>query len=354
MFWLIRLIDSMKRRKTTGNSKNGLILSGILAILYLVALLYMKYHLNGISTREFRFDYIGNVLNILTTLVLSIGIIITFFIKKSFDSKKILFINTVLVLSLILLLAVWLIAKLNYLQTEQLVFNFPLRKVYMGASYILSYFAHFYILNYLWGWILKSDSLLELRTLIRSVVGIAILLIFSLIFVWNVRAFSQSRIQNQSFQYGCIPGAAVYSKGNPSPIFEGRIRKALELYRKGNIKKIILTGGRAPGEMTEAEAAKKYLINLGVAKKNIVVENRSSTTTEQIQYLRKSFNSQTSSDSVLIVSDGFHLSRITQLAKFFRVNSLGVSSDYSLSFEKTIFYRTRESIALLLFWLFAI
>ena len=327
---------------------------GILALLYLIFLIYLKYNLNGIPLKEIRFDYLGNVMNGIVTLVLIIALVTISFLKRSLDSKKVLFINTLMALSLALLLAVWMLAKLNFLHTDKLVFNFPLKKVYMGAAYVLSLFTQLYSLNYLWGWIIGSDSLLELRTIIRTTVGILVLMVFSLIFVWNVRAFSQSRIENQTFTFGCIPGAAVYSKGNPSPIFEKRIRKALELYQKGSIKKVILTGGRAPGEMTEAEAAKKYLVNLGVPKKNIVIENRSSTTTEQIEYLRKNFSSERTRDSVLIISDGFHLSRITQIAKFYRVNSLGVSSDYALSFEKTIFYRTRESIALLLFWFFAI
>lgn len=344
----------MKRKRPGNSSKTGIILAGLLALLYFIFLIYLKYNLNEIPLKEIRFDYLGNVMNGIVTLALIIALAVISFLKRLLDAKKVFFINTLMLLSLALLLAVWMLAKFNFLHTDKMVFNFPLKKVYMGAAYVLSLFTQLYSLNYLWGWIIGTDSLLELRTAIRTIVAIVVLMVFSLIFVWNVRAFSQSRIENQTFTYGCIPGAAVYSKGNPSPIFEKRIRKALELYQKGSIKKVILTGGRAPGEMTEAEAAKKYLINLGVAKKNIVIENRSSTTTEQIQYLRKNFGNETTRDSVLIISDGFHLSRITQIAKFYRVNSLGVSSDYSLSFEKTIFYRTRESIALLLFWFFAI
>ncbi|MDP3582277.1 MAG: YdcF family protein [Ignavibacteria bacterium] len=344
----------MKRKRPGNSSNTGIILAGLFALLYFIFLIYLKYDLNDIPLKEIRFDYIGNVMNGIVTVILIIALVVIRFLNRSLDSKKVLFINTLMMLSLALLLAVWMLAKLNFLHTDKMIFNFPLKKVYMGAAYVISLFIQVYSLNYLWGWIIGNDSLLELRTAIRTIVAIVVLMVFSLVFVWNVRAFSQSRIENQTFTYGCIPGAAVYSKGNPSPIFEKRIRKALELYQKGSIKKVILTGGRAPGEMTEAEAAKKYLINLGVAKKNIVIENRSSTTTEQIQYLRKNFGNETTRDSVLIISDGFHLSRITQIAKFYRVNSLGVSSDYSLSFEKTIFYRTRESIALLLFWFFAI
>lgn len=345
----------MKRRRSTGgNGKFGIILAGLLGVLYFFFLIYLKYHLNGISVRQIRFDYIGNVMNGILAFSLIAAVISTYFVKRTLETKRILLLNTMLTISLALLLVVYMLAKLNILNTDKLVFNFPLKKVYMGAAYVLSFAFQFYSSLYLWGWITKSESLLELRTLVRSALGLIVLMVFSLIFVWNVKAYSQERIESRAFQFGCIPGAAVYSKGRPSPIFEARIRKALELYRKKIIKNIILTGGNAPGELTEAETAKRYLVNLGVARKSIVVENRSSTTTEQIDYLSRKFSNESSKDSILIVSDGFHLSRINQIAKFYSVNSVGVSSDYSLSFEKTIFYRTRESVALLLFWFFAI
>ena len=115
-----------------------------------------------------------------------------------------------------------------------------------------------------------------------------------------------------------------------------------------------MTGGNAPGEITEAEAAYKYLINLRVNPKNIVIENETSTTTEQVKFIKSSRLSNDDENKILVISDGFHLTRVLQICKFFKVPAMGVSSDYSLSFEKTIFYRTREGIALLLFWFFAI
>ncbi|MEW6652605.1 MAG: YdcF family protein [Bacteroidota bacterium] len=344
----------MKRRRQTGNTKFGIILAGLLGILYFFFLIYLKYNLNEIPIRYIRLDYIGNVMNGFLAFALVTSVIGNYFVKRTLESKRILFINTLLTISLALLLVVYMFSKLDILSTDKLVFNFPLKKVYMGAAYILSFSFQLYSALYLWSWLAKSESFLELRSIVRSAIGIVVLMVFTLVFVWNVRAYSQERIENKTFEYGCIPGAAVYSKGRPSPIFEARIRKALELYRKNIIENIILTGANAPGELTEAETAKRYLINLGVRKKNILTENRSTTTTEQIEFLSRDFGPGNSAKPVLIVSDGFHLSRIAEIAKFYRVNTVGVASDYSLSLERTIFYRTRESIALLLFWLFAI
>ena len=341
----------MKRKSSNTNS---LIIVGLLGVIYLSVLLYLKYDLSDISIKEFRFDFIGNILNIALIVSLLVGTIILTYSKKAVDKKKKIFLLLLSIISILLLICVILLAKMNILQTDKLIFNFPLKKVYIGFFYIFSFFIQIYILIYVWGILIGTESLYELRSLVRSILAILILMVFTLVYVWNVYSFSDSKIANSHLEYGFVPGAAVYSKGKPSPIFEGRIRKALEIFRKGTIRKIILTGGRAPGEISEAEAAQKYLVNLGVNKKNIVYENRSSTTAEQISYLRMNFSVQAGKDSVLIISDGFHLSRAIQIAKFFKINSIGVASDYTLSLEKTIFYRTRESIALLLFWLFAI
>jgi vancomycin permeability regulator SanA len=341
----------MKRRSSNTNS---LLIIGLLGTIYLIVLLYLKYDLSDISIKEIRFDFIGNIINIAIIFIMVLGTIILTYSKKIVDKKKKIFLLLLSIISILLLICAMLIAKLNILHTDKLIFNFPLKKVYMGFFFILSFFIQIYMLIYVWGIISGTESLFELRIFVRSILAILIFMVFALVFVWNVNSFSESKIENKHMEYGFIPGAAVYSKGKPSPIFEGRIRKGLEMFRKGTIKKIILTGGKAPGEISEAEAAQKFLVNLGVNKKNIVYENRSSTTAEQISYLRMNFSVQSGRDSVLIISDGFHLSRTIQIAKFFKINSIGVASDYSLSFEKTLFYRTRESVALLLFWLFAI
>ena len=341
----------MKKRSLNSAS---LLSVGLFAAVYFVLVIYLKYDLSNLSIREFRLDFIGNALNLLILILQVVAVTIFTYSKKNIDKRKKIFLLLLSIISILLLICVGLVAKLNILHTEKLIFNFPLKKVYMGFFFIFSFIIQIYILIYAWGIILGNESIFELRSLVRTVVAIIILMIFSLVYVWNVKLFSNSKLDEKKFDYGFVPGAAVYSKGKPSPLFEARIRKALEVYRKGAIKNIIVTGGNAPGEISEAVAAQRYLVNLGVNKKNIVYENHSSTTTEQISYLRMNFSFQAEKDSVLIISDGFHLSRTIQIAKFYKINSIGIASDYSLSFEKTIFYRTRESIALLLFWLFAI
>lgn len=322
---------------------------GLLSIIFTFLLVYLKYNFNNLSIKEFKFDYIGNIFDYIISILILITTIFLKISKKEIKSSKRIIILTLISISFLALVAILFIDKILIFSIKTHLFNIPIKKFLTGFFFTIAISLQIYILNYFIGLFFEVDKFYELRIFIRTLMTLFILIIFTLFYVWNVNIYTVERLTKNKYDFGCIPGAAVWSKNKPSPIFEARIRKALELYRKKYFKKIILTGGNAPGEISEAEAAERYLFNLGVNKKDIILEKETSTTTEQIKYLKRNF----SNSEILVISDGFHLSRITQIAKFFNLKVEGVASDYTLSFEKTIYYRTRESIALLMFWLFA-
>ncbi len=341
----------MKARR--GNTSFSVALL-ILTAVNLLILLFLKYFLNGLSLTEFRIDYIGNVLDIFITFFFLAGFGVYSTRKKPADGKKVSLLLSFQILIIISYLFIIFVEKANFINFNGYLLGFPAKKVYVGFLFIAGELLQLYSLIYVWSISFATEYLIGVRSIVRTAAVVILLLIFSLSFVWNVSAYSEKKIVNRSFDYACIPGAAVWNHEKPSPIFEGRIRKALNLYRKEKIKKIILTGGNAPGEISESEAAFNYLVNLEVPKEIITLETRSSTTTDQIKFLRINFFDAQKDKPILVVSDGFHLSRIIQISKFFKVNTVGVASDHSLPVGKTLFYRAREGIALLLFWLFAI
>jgi len=335
------------------NNTGFIISSTILALAGFVALSFSKYELNGLSIKNYRFDYMGNVLNILVTGFTILGLILLGFSKKPIDKKRLHFITVLLVFTTAFVVTAYILTKVNIFEKNEYIFNITLKKASSGLFFVLSTVSSIYIFVYIWGMILGFEKFYELRTIFRTASAVILLFIFALFYVWNVNSFSEDKLQPKKYKYGLIPGAAVYSRGRPSPIFAARIRKAFELIKKGKVEKLVLTGGNAPGEISEAEAAYKFLVRLGVKPAKLIVENETSATAEQIKYLKYDLVKD-KSEEVLIISDGFHLSRTIQICKFFNLNASGVSSDYALSFEKTIFYRSRESVALLLFWFFAI
>jgi vancomycin permeability regulator SanA len=336
------------------NNSGFIISSTILALASFVVLSFSKYELSGMSINDYRFDYMGNILNILVTGCTIIGLVLLGFNKKPIDRKRLHFITVLLILTAVFVVTAYILTKVNIFGKNEYIFNITLKKASSGLFFILSTFSSIYIFVYIWGMILGFEKFYELRTLFRTASAVILLFIFALFYVWNVNSFSEGKLQQKKYKYGLIPGAAVYSRGRPSPIFAARIRKAFELIKKGKVEKLVLTGGNAPGEISEAEAAYKFLVRLGVKPAKLIVENETSATTEQIKFLKYDLIKESSDEDILVISDGFHLTRALEICKFFNLNAGGVSSDYDLSFEKTIFYRSRESVALLLFWFFAI
>lgn len=111
-----------------------------------------------------------------------------------------------------------------------------------------------------------------------------------------------------------VLGAAQFN-GVPSQVFQARLDTAYELYRQGYAPTIIVTGGRLPGDQfTEAEAGKNYLVDRGVPADAILMENVSHNTAASFEGVRRILEPR-GIESLLLVSDGFHLYRSKMLAE---------------------------------------
>jgi uncharacterized SAM-binding protein YcdF (DUF218 family) len=111
-----------------------------------------------------------------------------------------------------------------------------------------------------------------------------------------------------------VLGAASYGD-RPSPVFRERINHAIWLYRKGFVKKIIFTGARdSRNEPAASAVASKYAAGRGVASGDILCEDRSTTTEENLSGARQLAERNGLAD-FLIVSDPLHMKRSMMLAE---------------------------------------
>jgi uncharacterized SAM-binding protein YcdF (DUF218 family) len=111
-----------------------------------------------------------------------------------------------------------------------------------------------------------------------------------------------------------VLGAAVLGDA-PSPVLVERLRHAQELFETGQVRAIVVTGGRSPeDDLSEAEASRDWLVAQGVPAKTIVLENASRTTIENLA-LARPILSEHHFDSVLVVSDPLHMRRAMLIAE---------------------------------------
>jgi uncharacterized SAM-binding protein YcdF (DUF218 family) len=133
-----------------------------------------------------------------------------------------------------------------------------------------------------------------------------------------------------------VLGAAVLGD-EPSPVLIERLRHAEELYRAGEVGKIVVTGGLSPeDDLSEAVASRNWLASEGVPEGDIVLEDRSRTTFENFE-LAKPILEQAGIQNVLIVSDPLHMRRAKLIA-----DRTGIPADSSPT--RTSRYRSWDTI----------
>ncbi|MDB5036329.1 MAG: hypothetical protein JWQ98_3570 [Chlorobi bacterium] len=158
----------------------------------------------------------------------------------------------------------------------------------------------------------------------------------------------------QEYDAGVILGAAVWSNDRPSPVLRERINKGYDLLKNGTVQFLVLTGGHAPNELPEAEVGRRELLKLGADPTRIVLETSTSSTLEQIIFIRDQLQKKQGWSSFIIVSDQFHLKRALEICQFNDIEALGVSSESPLGPQNLALYHLRESVALVLYWLFGV
>jgi uncharacterized SAM-binding protein YcdF (DUF218 family) len=113
-----------------------------------------------------------------------------------------------------------------------------------------------------------------------------------------------------------VLGAAQYV-GRPSPVLRARLDHAIALWRRGLAPRIIFTGGFGERDTTsEAAVGQRYAVKQGVPPKNILIENSGRSTAESMQHVATLMNAEPSRD-VILVSDPFHMLRLSVLARRF-------------------------------------
>ena len=118
-----------------------------------------------------------------------------------------------------------------------------------------------------------------------------------------------------------VLGAAAYHT-RPSPVFEERIRHAIDLYDRGLVKNIVFTGGFGVGAPhAESEVGRDYALRHGVPAQAIRIETVSRTTFENLKEARRVMRKNGLSTAIL-VSDPYHLKRAATMAHDLGINAV--------------------------------
>jgi vancomycin permeability regulator SanA len=342
----------VRRRKQSSSFSVKEITLFLLPLFNLLLLFGIKYKNQNLPLTDFRVTYLGNVLNIFFVAILLIEfIILTLRYKGNFSGVN-RFSLKLLVVQLLFLLVATLFVVLEIHLPGGYLFSFPVAKIFLWFMFFSSQFVQIVVISYCWLLIFKSNSLLYLRTILNSIFITVFLYGFGFIYAFGT--FPVEEKNEPTGDVGVVLGAAVWSNNVPSTILMERLDKARELYQKKKIKKIQLTGGNAPGELSEAEVAFNYLAKFSVNPNDIWMEKKTASTTEQIRFIKNELIGEKKIKNVVIISDRFHLKRINEISKFYNIKVKLSGSNVTLNSKSLVYYKLREGVALINFWFFAI
>jgi uncharacterized SAM-binding protein YcdF (DUF218 family) len=146
----------------------------------------------------------------------------------------------------------------------------------------------------------------------------------------NVRA--AKHIPKYDKDFIIILGSKINSDGTLTPLLKGRVDKAIEFGNKqlANKKKQIIyvpSGGKGHDEaLSEAEAIKKYLIEKGIDKKNIIVENKSTNTIENMKYSKEKIDAVNKDAKISFATTSYHVFRSGVIATKQGIDCEGMGS----------------------------
>ena len=113
-----------------------------------------------------------------------------------------------------------------------------------------------------------------------------------------------------------VMGAAQYN-GKPSLVLRRRLDHAFQLYQHAFATRIVVTGGKAEGDVfSEATASANYLLKLGVPENALLREVSARNTWQELESVSAILRDR-GLKTVVIVTDGFHAARVRAIGTHF-------------------------------------
>ena len=163
----------------------------------------------------------------------------------------------------------------------------------------------------------------------------------------NIKA--ARHIPNFDKDFVIILGSKINSNGTLTPLLKGRCDRAIEFGNKQyemTKKKIVYvpSGGKGKDEvMAEAEAIKNYLIENGIDEKQILIEDQSTSTIENMRFSKNKIDDAKKDAKISFSTTNYHVFRSGVIA-----NEQGIDVEGMGSKTKWYFYTNaliREFIA---------
>ena len=144
--------------------------------------------------------------------------------------------------------------------------------------------------------------------------------------------------ENAGAEVIIVLGCGVKPDGSPSDMLRDRLLTAVDLYKNGAGKKLLLSGDSKNAEKyDEVGTMKRVCLSLGVPEEDIMTDTLGLSTFESIDRAKKVYEIKSAS----IVTQKYHLYRAIYIAKSRGISVVGVSA-YMHTYGGQLFRDIRE------------
>ena len=134
---------------------------------------------------------------------------------------------------------------------------------------------------------------------------------------------SPDSVPDGSPRTALVFGAGVYLNGEPSAVLTDRVRTAVELYQKGLIDEMIMSGDNSDRSRNEVDHMIELAVESGVPESAILRDDAGVHTAESCWNARNVFGKE----DVIFISQGFHAVRILMTARSYGLTGIVVRAD---------------------------
>lgn len=141
-------------------------------------------------------------------------------------------------------------------------------------------------------------------------------------------------------------GGGIERDGSQSDMQRGRVDAAIDVYKKGKVKKIMMTGDDGRLRFDEISAMVRYARERGVPVYDILTDPHGYRTYESCYREARVYQLET----ITAISQDFHLPRILYFCRGFGIDTVGFSADYQ-GYDYTVKMAMRETLARVKGWM---
>ncbi|MGB3368301.1 MAG: YdcF family protein [Acidaminobacteraceae bacterium] len=179
-------------------------------------------------------------------------------------------------------------------------------------------------------------------TISLILIGSALVFTFTQVLIYS-EAFNDSRQLNESeLDYVIVLGAGLRGKDISSAL-KYHLDRVLDLDMDSNMYILVLGGQGADELITEARAMNDYLIENGIEKKRIILEEESTSTFENFKLTLRKLESEgfivDDKINFAVVTNDFHIFRSKDILSKLGYDSIGIAAKISGVVKVDYFFR---------------